>query len=52
MPTDAIVAAMATDKKRVDNRLRFILPRAIGEIVIVDDVTREEIVATVEETRK
>jgi hypothetical protein len=32
--------------------LRFVLPRALGDVVIVDDVTREEIVAVIEETRE
>jgi 3-dehydroquinate synthase len=50
MAVDAILAAMATDKKRVATRLRFVLPRALGDVVIVDDVTREEIVAVIEET--
>lgn len=52
MAVDAILAAMATDKKRVAARLRFVLPRALGDVVIVDDVTREEIVAVIEETRE
>ena len=43
MSADAIWAAMATDKKRVGSRLRFVLPRALGDVVIVDDVTREEV---------
>jgi 3-dehydroquinate synthase len=50
MTIDAILAAMATDKKRVAARLRFVLPRALGDVVIVDDVTREEIVGALGET--
>jgi 3-dehydroquinate synthase len=49
---DAILGAMAVDKKRVEARLRFVLLRGLGDIVIVDDVTREEIVAVVEELRE
>ena len=49
MAVDAILAAMATDKKRVAARLRFVLPRALGDVVIVDDVTREEIVTVLEQ---
>jgi 3-dehydroquinate synthetase len=45
---DAILAAMATDKKRVAARLRFVLPRALGDVVIVDNVTNEEIVAVLQ----
>lgn len=40
---DAILAAMQVDKKRVDARLHFVLPRALGDVVMVDDVTSEEI---------
>lgn len=49
MAIDAILAAMATDKKRVAARLRFVLPRALGDVVIVDDVTRTEIIAVLEQ---
>ncbi|MBI4787951.1 MAG: 3-dehydroquinate synthase [Chloroflexi bacterium] len=49
MAADAIWSAMATDKKRVGSRLRFILPRALGDVVIVDDVTREEVVSVIDE---
>lgn len=52
MTTDAIMAAMATDKKRVASRLRFVLPRAIGDVVIVDDVTQDEISAVIEDLRE
>jgi 3-dehydroquinate synthase len=48
---EQIFAAMATDKKRVGARLRFILPRAIGEVVMVDDVAREDVVAVIEASR-
>jgi shikimate kinase/3-dehydroquinate synthase len=51
MITDEILVAMMTDKKRSHNRLRFVLPRALGDVVIVDDVTREEIAIAIEETR-
>ena len=44
-----VLDAMQTDKKRADDRLRFILPRALGDVAIVDDVTRGEIIATMEE---
>jgi 3-dehydroquinate synthase len=49
---DAIYGAMQTDKKRVGAQLRFILPRALGDVVIADDVTREEMVSAIEETRE
>ncbi|MBW7882834.1 MAG: 3-dehydroquinate synthase [Caldilineaceae bacterium] len=34
---DAIYAAMAHDKKRVGKKLRFIIPQALGHVVIIDD---------------
>ena len=51
-PTAAILDAMATDKKRVDGRLRFVLPQALGDVVVVDDVAHEEVIAAMEETRE
>jgi 3-dehydroquinate synthetase len=44
----AIVAAMTTDKKRKDGRVRFVLPRAIGDVGVYDDVSEEEALAAVE----
>lgn len=46
-----IVEAMGADKKVREGRLRLVLPRAIGEVEIVDDVAKEEIVAALEESR-
>jgi 3-dehydroquinate synthase len=40
---DAILAALARDKKAVAGRVPFILPRGLGRVVIADDVTRAEI---------
>ena len=37
-PPDRVIAAMAHDKKKQHGRLRFILPRRIGAVEIVDDV--------------
>ena len=45
-PVEGILAAMKHDKKRRGNRLRWILPRDVGEVVIADDVP-EEIVRSV-----
>ncbi len=44
-----ILAAMQTDKKRVGSRLRFILPRALGDVVGVDDVSESEVKAALAE---
>jgi 3-dehydroquinate synthase len=51
MSAEAILDAMATDKKRVDAQLRFVLPRALGDVLVVDDVTRGEIAPVIEELR-
>ena len=41
-PAD-LLAAMQRDKKVVAGRLHFVLPRGIGDTVIVDDVAEKEI---------
>jgi 3-dehydroquinate synthase len=43
----AIVAAMRSDKKRKGGRLRFVLPRAIGDVGLYDDVPEEDVLAAV-----
>lgn len=48
----ALYAAMATDKKRVGARIRFVLPRALGDVVIVDDAPRAAVLAAIKETRE
>ncbi|HHX45405.1 MAG TPA: 3-dehydroquinate synthase [Chloroflexi bacterium] len=42
---EAIYAAMAADKKRRGGRLRFVVPRAIGEVVVDDDVPEADVLA-------
>ncbi len=46
MTVDALMAAMGSDKKRRDGRLRFVLPRAIGDVTVVDDVPAELVSAS------
>ena len=46
MTADALVAAMGSDKKRRDGRLRFVLPRAIGVVTVIDDATPDLVHAT------
>lgn len=41
----AVLAAMATDKKRAGGRLRFVLPHAIGRVAVHDDITAAEVLA-------
>jgi shikimate kinase / 3-dehydroquinate synthase len=43
LSADAILDVMGTDKKRVNERLRFVLPRDIGDVVVVDEVSRREV---------
>lgn len=42
---EAVLAAMATDKKRRAGRLRFVLPQALGRVAVYDDVTEAEVLA-------
>jgi 3-dehydroquinate synthase len=44
-PPTEVWAAMGTDKKRQSNTLRFILPRAIGDVDIFDNIAREDVEA-------
>ncbi len=44
-PPAEIWAAMGADKKRQGDKLRFILPRAIGRVDIFDNVAREDVEA-------
>ena len=39
--TDEIMAAMVHDKKRKNGRVRFVLPRRIGAVEVVDNVPQE-----------
>lgn len=43
---DAVEGAMGHDKKRRGGALRWVLPRAIGDVVITDDVPNEMVRAT------
>jgi shikimate kinase/3-dehydroquinate synthase len=52
MSIEAILAAMATDKKRVAARLRFVLPRALGDVIVTDDVNQQDVITAIEETRE
>lgn len=44
-----VMAAMATDKKRIGRRLRFVLPRAIGDVDVFDDVPVDDVLAVLHE---
>jgi 3-dehydroquinate synthetase len=45
---EAVWVAMFTDKKRQGNTLRFILPRAIGEVGIFRDIDEAEVKAVLD----
>lgn len=47
MSLDRIVQRTRADKKRLAGKLRFVLPRRIGEVVLVDDVDEEAVRAGV-----
>jgi 3-dehydroquinate synthase len=41
-PAAGLIATMRSDKKAVAGRLRFILPRRLGEVTLIDDVSETE----------
>lgn len=45
---DVVFGFMQNDKKKLDGKLKFILPVSIGEVVQKNDVTKEEIFAALE----
>lgn len=40
---DSLIATMRTDKKAVAGKLRFILPRRLGEVALFDDVPETQV---------
>jgi 3-dehydroquinate synthetase len=50
-PPAAVYEAMATDKKRRGSRLRFIVPRDIGEVIIDGNVPRNQVLLALERIR-
>ncbi len=49
--TESIIAALKTDKKFSQGKIRFVLARRIGEAFLSDDVTLEDIRAEIEALR-
>jgi 3-dehydroquinate synthase len=47
-PADDLLAVMRSDKKNVAGRLRFVLPRRLGEVALFDDVPEEDVRAVLE----
>jgi len=50
-PPSAVYQAMFADKKRRGTRLRFVLPKEIGEIVIDSEVREDQVYAALERIR-
>lgn len=46
-----VQAAMVTDKKRQGQRLRFVLPRAIGDVDLFDNVPETAVLSVLEQVR-
>jgi 3-dehydroquinate synthase len=46
---EQVLAAMATDKKRVGRELRFVLPRTIGDVDVFDKVSHDDVLAVLHE---
>jgi len=49
---EKIFGFMVNDKKSVGGKLKFVLPTKIGEVVITDDVSNEEISSALEFLRR
>jgi 3-dehydroquinate synthase len=48
-PIDALIDIMSKDKKVLAGRLRFILPRRLGEVALFDDVAEADVRQVLEE---
>ena len=42
-PVEDLLAVMRNDKKSLGGRLRFVLPRRLGEVALMDDVSEEDV---------
>ena len=47
----AIWGAMRADKKRRSQKLRFVLPRQLGQVSVTDEVSKEAILRVLDEKR-
>jgi 3-dehydroquinate synthase len=48
-PVEDLLATMRTDKKALAGKMRFILPRRLGEVALFDDVSEDEVRQVLEE---
>jgi 3-dehydroquinate synthetase len=46
MQANEIYEAMFSDKKKSAGRLRFVLPRDIGDVFLTDQVTEAQVLST------
>jgi len=44
-PVEGLIATMRSDKKAEAGKLRFILPRRLGEVSLFDDVAESDVTA-------
>lgn len=51
LETEALLEAMQTDKKRKGNQVRLVLPLALGQVEIFENVTYKEIIPAMSECR-
>jgi 3-dehydroquinate synthase len=50
-PAADLLATMRSDKKALAGRLRFILPRRLGEVALVEDIPEADVERVLEESR-
>lgn len=51
-PATELIATMRSDKKSLAGRLRFILPRRLGEVALFDDVPESDVLQVLEEASR
>ena len=51
MESEAIWEGMGSDKKKRAGKLRFVLPRAIGDVIVTDEVPRQAVLEVLDQMR-
>jgi shikimate kinase / 3-dehydroquinate synthase len=51
LDAEAIWEGMGSDKKKRAGKLRFVLPRAIGDVIVTDEVPRQAVLEVLEKMR-
>jgi 3-dehydroquinate synthase len=49
-PIEELLAVMRRDKKAQAGKLRFVLPRKLGEVAVVDDISEADVAAILQKT--